>query len=161
MKQAQVKSAKTVKATRAGKFVDTAHVDTLKSNYKSERWIQNSRKLGKEDSLSVWYSVEELEQFLAEAKSHGGDGVRMYFGAYSQVNAPNPLYAGRQTIVMVATSVKDTDGMVVNKDLYISTPTGSNIVAYNLGKMCPPFCGGHEGGIEEMEIRITDMAITI
>ena len=155
MKQAQLK------ASKAGKFVDTAHVDTLKSNYKTERWLQNSRNLGKEDSLSVWYSVEELEEFLATARAQGGDGVRMYFGAYNKNNAPQPLYAGRQTIVMVATKLKEADGMVMNKDLYVTTAGGTNIVAYNLGRLCPPFCIEHQGGFEEMDINITDKALAI
>ncbi|RYY62416.1 MAG: hypothetical protein EOO05_02930 [Chitinophagaceae bacterium] len=155
MKQVQAKAAK------AGKFVDTAHVDTLKSNYKTERWLDNSKKLGKEDSLSVWYSLEELEQFLATAKAEGGDGVRMYFGAYSHVNAPNPLYAGRQTIVMVATKLKETDGMIVNKDLYVNNGKDTNIVAYNIGKLCPPFCIENGGGFEDMEINVTDKALAI
>lgn len=155
MKQAQAK------ATKAGKFVDTAHVDTLKSNYRSERWLQNSKNLGKEDSLSVWYSVEELEAFLATAKAQGGDGVRMYFGAYSKENAPQPMYAGRQTIVMVATKLKDAEGMMVHKDLYVNTDKGTNIVAYNLGKLCPPFCVIIGDPIEESGVSITDKALTI
>jgi hypothetical protein len=48
------------KTVKAGKLVDTAHVDTIIRNYKKERWVHNSKRLGKEDSLSVWYSIEEL-----------------------------------------------------------------------------------------------------
>jgi hypothetical protein len=59
------------KAKKAGKYVDTKHVDSLLSTYKKERWIHNSKRIGKEDSLSVWYSVEELQEFLATAKQNG------------------------------------------------------------------------------------------
>ena len=128
------------KSVKAGKFVNTEHVDTVIKNYKQERWVHNSKRLGKEDSLSVWYSVEELEEFLAKAREHGGDGVRMYFGAYDRDHAPKPLYAGRQTIVMVATKQIETTNGEVSKDIYLNTEKGNSILAYNVGRLCPPFC---------------------
>src|SRR5215203_3285986 len=67
-----------------GKYVDTKHVDTVIREYKQERWAQNSERIGKEDSLSVWWSVEEMENFLARAKDNGADGVKMYFAAYPE-----------------------------------------------------------------------------
>jgi hypothetical protein len=128
------------KSLKAGKLVNTEHVNTVIRNYKQERWIHNSKRLGKEDSLSVWYSLEELEEFLAKAKDHGGDGIKLYFGAYDQEHASQPLYAGRQTIVLVATKEKETANGTVNKDIYINTKKGTSILAYNAGKLCPPFC---------------------
>ena len=144
------------KSVATGKFVDTAHVDTVIRNYKKERWVQNSQRLGKEDSLSVWYSVEELETFLEKVKDHGADGVRMYFGAYGPEYKTHPLYAGRQTVVLVATKNKETETGDANKDVYISTENGTSILAYNVGKLCPPFCAEHPGGIEEIGITILD-----
>jgi hypothetical protein len=134
------------KSVRAGRFVNTEHVDTVIKNYKQERWVHNSKRLGKEDSLSVWYSVEELEEFLAKAKEHGGDGIRMYFGAYDQEHAPQPLYEGRQTIVMVVTKQKETRKGEVNKDVYINTDEGTTILAYNAGRLCPPMCTNDDFG---------------
>ena len=66
--------------------------------------------------------------------------MRFYFAAYSNDFAEQPLYAGRQTIVMVATQAKDTDKGIVDKDIYVSTENGTSILAYNVGKLCPPFC---------------------
>ena len=153
-------SSVTKKAVKAGKYVNTGHVDTVIKNYKQERWIHNSKRIGKEDSLSVWYSVEELEDFLATIKQNGGDGVRMYFGTYDAEKAPDPLYAGRQTVVLVATKLKETVFGEANKDLYIQTDKGTNILAYNIGKLCPPFCGNGGtttgGGIEEIGISLVD-----
>jgi hypothetical protein len=143
------------KTLKVGKLVNTEHVNTVIKNYKQERWVHNSKRLGKEDSLSVWYSVEELEEFLAKAKDHGADGIRMYFGAYGHHNAPKPLYAGRQTIVMVATKQKETTTGEVNKDIYINTEEGSTILAYNVGNMCPPFCP-HDNGSGGIGITIVD-----
>lgn len=133
------------KSKRAGKLVDTEHVNIVISNYKKERWANNSKHIGKEDSLSVWYSVEELEEFLEKVKEHGGDGIKMYFGAYDKEHAPKPLYADRQTVVLVATKAKETANGQVNKDLYISEEENTTILAYNAGNLCPPFCQNGEG----------------
>lgn len=135
------------KSIKAGKLVNTEHVNNIISNYKKERWAQNSRHIGKEDSLSVWYSVEELEEFLEKVKEHGGDGIKMYFGAYDKEHAPKPLYADRQTIVLVATKTKETAEGQVNKDLYISEKEHTTILAYNVGNICPPFCQQNGEGI--------------
>lgn len=144
------------KSVRVGKMVDSDHVDTVIKNYKQERWIHNSKRLGKEDSLSVWYSIEELEEFMEIAKTHGSDGVRLYFGAYDQEHAPQPLYAGRQTVVFVATKHKETEaGGTTNKDVYINTDKGSSILAYNAGALCPPFCKQYEGEGGGIDIGIT------
>jgi hypothetical protein len=123
---------------KVGRYVDTNHVDTVIRNYKRERWVQNSERIGKEDSLSVWYSVEELEGFIQKIKAHGGDGVKMYFGAYPENYDKKPEYSDRQTIVMVATRTKETEAGVANKDLYINP---GQILAYNMGSICPPNCG--------------------
>ena len=127
-------------SNNVGKYVDTKHVDTVIREYKHERWAHNSERIGKEDSLSVWWSIEELENFLAHAKDSGADGMKMYFAAYPKDYTEQPLYAGRQTVVMVATKTKETANGAVNKDLYTATENGPNILAYNMGKMCPPLC---------------------
>jgi len=133
------------KTVKVGKQVGNDHVNSVIRNYKTERWVHNSKRIGKEDSLSVWYSIEELEDFLALAKEHGADGVKLYFGAYSEHDAPKPMYEGRQTVVFVATKEKDSPSGVVNKDLYITTEKGPEILAYNIGTLCPPYCSIGDG----------------
>src|SRR5688500_6067019 len=137
------------KALKVGKFVNTYHVNSVIRNYKQERWVHNSKRLGKEDSLSAWFSVEELENFLEKAKVYGGDGIRVYFGAYDKEYTDQPLYAGRQTIVLVATKQKETKNGHINKDIYIQAEKGSTILAYNSAQLCPPFCDNSDdfGGI--------------
>lgn len=137
------------KSVKVGKFVNTEHVDTVIKNYKKERWAHNSKRLGKEDSLSVWFSADDIEAFLEKVKEHGGDGVRFYFGAYDEKFADKPLYAGRQTIVMVATKQKETLAGNVDKDIYVNTEKGTSILAYNVGRLCPPMCQNGEdfGGL--------------
>lgn len=130
------------KSLNVGKFVSTEHVDSVIRNYKQERWIQNSERLGKEDSLSAWWSIEELENFLETAKMHGADGVKFYFGAYAKDYAEKPEYAGLQTLAMVATKQKEgAYGTTVNKDVYVNGENGNTILGYNMANLCPPFCG--------------------
>ncbi len=130
------------KSLSVGKYVNTEHVDTVIRTYKKERWVHNSKRIGKEDSLSSWYSVEELEGFIDTIKQHGADGIKFYFAAYPENNAPKPEYAGRQTIVLVATKSKENGNGVTNKDIYITKNGSTDILAYNAGSLCPPFCGG-------------------
>jgi hypothetical protein len=135
------------KSLKVGGQVSTQHVDTVIKNYKQERWVHSSKRLGKEDSLSVWFTLEELQEFLDLAKQNGGDGIRLYFGAYDKDYETQPLYAGRQTVVLVATKERQTAHGAVNKDIYVNTENGSSILAYNMGKLCPPACSGFEEGI--------------
>src|SRR3981189_3992958 len=131
---------KTVK--KAGKYVNSKHVDSLLRNYKKERWVQNSKHIGKEDSLSVWYSLEELQEFLETAKENGADGIKMYFGVYKADTAKDQGYEDRQTIVMVASKNKiNSNGRGEDKSIYITTGNDSRILAYNAGRICPPYCG--------------------
>ena len=145
----------TKQTAKVGKFVSTGHVETVRRNYREQRWLQNSKRIGKPDSLSVWFSLEDIESFLEKLKNHGGDGIRFYFGAYDKEFAEKPLYAGRQTIVMVATRQKQTKSGTVDKDIYISTREGTGILAYNVGRPCPPVCAGGDG-LDDLGISIVD-----
>ncbi len=126
---------------RNGQQVGTDHVDSLISQYKKERWQANSAKLGKADALSTWYGMEELSCFLALAKEHAADGIKMYYGVYpSDPGLPSALH-GRQTVVLVATKTTRTNQGTINKDLYIDRNGHPEILAFNYGDLCPPFCG--------------------
>ncbi|MGN6420508.1 MAG: hypothetical protein ACTHMC_23565 [Pseudobacter sp.] len=125
------------KSVKVGKYVDVNHVNTLVRNYKQERWRQNSEHIGKDDTLSVWYSLEELEEFINKAKKSGANGIRLHFGAYPENFAPNPLFSKQQTVVFVATKNKhDDEGGYTEKNVYV----GAQILAYNYGGMCPVYC---------------------
>lgn len=131
------------KSLTVGKYVNTEHVDTVIRTYKQERWAPNSDRMGKEDSLSAWYSVEELESFIGVIKQHGADGLKIYFAAYPENYTEIPEYAGLQTVVLVGTKRKVSEnGKPADKDIYIQTEKGSQILAYNTARLCPPFCGG-------------------
>jgi hypothetical protein len=139
-------------------FVDTQHLHAVIREYKQTRWVQNSERLGKPDSLSAWFSVEAIEEFLEAAKTYGGDGVKLYFSVYPENFAPYPEYIGRQTVTMVATKSKETKmGGVANKDLYITRNGKTTILGTNLAIICPPNCNpSTEGGMGELGIAIID-----
>ena len=129
------------KSLKVGKYVSTEHVDTVIKTYKQERWVHNSERIGKEDSLSVWYSIEELEEFMATSKENGADGIKFYFAAYPENYTEKAGFEGRQTLVLVATKTKELETGVANKDIYIQNGEEAKILAYNAGSICPPLCG--------------------
>jgi len=137
------------KALKAGMYVDNAHVDSVIRTYKQERWVYNTERIGKEDSLSTWYSIEELEEFMETAKKNGADGVKIYFAAYPKDFPKQPEYAERQTVVLVATKQKQSLEGVQNKDVYVDGQAGPQILAYNAGQICPPWCGGKGVGPDD------------
>src|SRR5258708_17388949 len=123
---------------RARKSGSTDDVVNFIREYKQKRWVQNSERIGKADSLSAWYSVEELEDFLALAKSNGGDGIRFFYGAFPENYTAKPEYAGRQTLVMVATKSRTTeDGCVTDKNIYTKNNGRVEILSGGLPKTCP------------------------
>ena len=155
------------KSLQVGRYVNTEHVDKVIRTYKQERWVHNSDRIGKEDSLSAWYSVEELEEFIETAKQHGADGIKIYFAAYPENFTEVPEYAGRQTVVLVGTRRKKSETGIADKDIYIITEKGKEILAYNMSKICPPFCStgtkddGTDGGIGITIVDRKDQGLTI
>lgn len=149
------------KSVRAGKFVDTNHVNTLVSTYKKTRWAANSDRMGKEDSLSVWYSIEELEEFLMRAKECGADGVRMHFGAYPANFDKKPEVSELQTIVMVANVTSETVTGKVEKNIFVETENGKQILAYNYGGVLPTGDGIGADGVGITIVERADKGFTV
>jgi hypothetical protein len=140
------------------KNTSTEHADTLIREYKQKRWVQNSQRIGKPDSLSAWYSIEEMENFLDLAKSNGGNGIRFYYGAFPEYYVEKPEYAGRQTLVMIATKSRiSKEGLVADKDIYVRKNGRIKILSGTLPKGCPPACPPpSEGGMGDLGITIID-----
>ena len=121
------------KAVKAGRYVNTEHVDTLIRNYKKDRWMQNSERMGKEDTLGIWFSIDELEEFMQTAKLHGADGIRLCFGVYGE-KASRKGMEGRQTIALVATTAdEENTAYPIGKDVYTQRNGVSSLLAYNSG----------------------------
>ena len=145
-------------SVKVNKASSTVNADTLIREYKQTRWVPNSDRINKPDSLSAWYSIEDIENFLAIAKTKGGDGIKFYFGAYPENYLSTPEYAGRQTLVMVATRSKESEkGKIANKDLYFSNNGQLKILSGNGPLLCPPICNSNsEGGMGDLGITIID-----
>jgi hypothetical protein len=146
-------SVKTVSNASAGQTAD------LIREYKKNRWSPNSDRIGKPDSLSAWYSIEDMENFLAFVKSKGGDGIRFYYGAYPEDYAAKPEYAGRQTLASVGTRSKITEtGAIANKDIYYPQNGRLRILSgVNPPCLCPPYCPPpSEGGMGDLGITLID-----
>lgn len=131
------------KSVNAGQIATKQDVDNLISTYKQERWANNSDRMGKADSLSVWFTLEELEGFLENVRNNGGDSVRFHFGVFPE-DYSTPEFVGRQTIVMVGNRTKD-GSYATSKELYANNDGQPEVVAYYGGTVCPPFCGGGKG----------------
>jgi hypothetical protein len=144
----------TFKAT-AGRLVSRKHVDTLIRSYKHSRWLQNTERLGKPDSLSAWFTLDNLQEFLEMAKAHAADGIKIYFGAYPDQYEQKPEYSGRQTVVLVATKEKkNAAGRNANKDLYYQKNGKPEILAFDNATLCPPNCGEEGNGMDGDNIGI-------
>jgi hypothetical protein len=139
------------KSVHAGNYVSKNEMNELTSAYKQERWAANSERLGKADSLSVWFTVDELENFLAKVKAGGGNGVRVHFGTFPQ-DYRKPEVAGMQTVVLVANRSKD--GSLENaKELFVERNGRPEILALDGPVLCPPFCSGSGLGKSTLIVR--------
>ena len=143
---------------RVVKDTDTEKAETLIREYKQTRWAANSERMGKPDSLSAWYSIEEMENFLALAKANGGDGIKFYYGAFPEDHKAEPAYAGRQTLVGVATkSKRSVTGGLSDKDIYLRNGGHTKILNISTPTLCPPMCASNpEGGMGDLGITIID-----
>lgn len=125
-----------------GRLVGKAHVDELVRNYKKQRWLFNSQRIGKDDSLSTTFDLESLNEFLKQASQAKADSIRVYFGVYPENHEENPEYRNKQTIVMVASKqIQQENGKIIDKEIYIKKKEGYDILAFNFGRICPPDCG--------------------
>jgi hypothetical protein len=149
---------KTEKVVKIEKDETTKLAENLIREYKKTRWVSSSEKLGKPDSLSAWFSIKEMEDFIRAAKENGGDGIKFYYGSYPENYADLPLLAGRQTIVPVATRSKNTEtGGKSNKDIYVIKKGKTKILGGIVPIVCPPHCfSPSEGGIGDLGITIVD-----
>lgn len=120
------------KSVRVGKYVDSNHVNSLIRTYKQERWQQNSERIGQDDSLSLFYSIEELEEFLQKAKEAGANGVSVHFGVYPENFNEREGYAGKQTTVFVATDRQETATGITHRNVYHENGKGKQLLAYNM-----------------------------
>ena len=139
------------KFVNAGSYVGKTEKNALTSAYKQERWAANTERLGRADSLSIWYTVEELENFLNEVKENGGNGVRIHFGVFPE-GYRKPELVGMQTVVLVAN--RSADGTLENaKEL---RSRNGEILAMDGPIPCPPYCGTGGNGLGKASLVVRE-----
>lgn len=93
----------------------------LNVNYNNKKASLTAKKAGKEDANAIWYSLEELENYIHYIKTNGAkdgynvDGIRFYFGVYPDDEAHGEK-AGLTTLFLVPTGRKSE-----NKDPQIQS----------------------------------------
>ena len=121
--------------------------------------------LGKPDTRSVWYSKEHIAQLMEEIEHAGGDGLRIFLGAYG---ANHLDFVGQTCLVMSITRAQNiTEGVTIHKNVVLEEESDfaerSNSSRdmdrkplnyhskkdrdFNHGSPCPPSCDG-DGGFD-------------
>jgi hypothetical protein len=83
----------------------------LNVNYNNKRASLATAKGQKEDANAIWYSLEELENYIHYIKTNGAkdgynvDGIRFYFGVYPD-DEKHGEKAGLTTLFLVPTGKK-------------------------------------------------------
>ncbi|MEO8235659.1 MAG: hypothetical protein ABI549_09620, partial [Flavobacterium sp.] len=111
-----MKSEEIKLAVKPKQLISVEKAKELNSNYNTKRSDLLFKTTGKEDANAIWYSIEELENYIEYIKSEGEqqgytiDGIRFYFGVYSEAEEK----AGYTTIFL--------------------SPTGKSVEESQLGK---------------------------
>ena len=100
------------------KLIDEKLMDQLSASYSANNYliINSARGDGSKDSREYWYSIEDLEGYIAfvkkEAalKNHNVLGIKIKMGQYP-INGKfdprlNPKYAGYQAVYLVPTGLQ-------------------------------------------------------
>jgi len=142
-------------------FVDQTTINDRVTNYQSikhpilDTALKNIDN-GREETKSIWYSREHFETIVNEMDLTDADGVRVYFGAYSEEDGHAP---GQLCLMMVLTRTvgsNHTDIIYENEpDFEDRSNAGSRSRfagesekprQFNYGSPCPPICVNQEPG---------------
>lgn len=109
-------------------LITTKEAQVLCENFINTKSPELDKITGKEDANNIWFSIEDLENFLTTAREQLNaegksiDGVRVYLGSYPE-NYEEKNKANMTTVFMVATSENeeglsiDYQGVVMNRGL--------------------------------------------
>lgn len=113
-------------------------IDKFRQHYKGNKF-PGAEHL----SHGVWFSFEDLNKWINEAKDCSG--VRIYFATYLD-NEPHPSrniqgkvynYKHRNTVVLIATKKVGN----IEQDQYITVNQKLIDDPFNKGELCPEECG--------------------
>jgi hypothetical protein len=132
-------------------FVNKTEVSKRVNNYKTQKQGMLTEKMnGKEETRSIWYSREHLEEIMRELYYLNADGVRLYFAAY---DPEHELYGSQLSLVFVPTYLteenKHRDIIIEDEENYTARKamkqTGFDAnKGLDFGALCKPDCGDHE-----------------
>jgi hypothetical protein len=118
--------------------IDHAVAKQMVNNYAETRKKLIDQTHGINDTQSIWFSVDEVKQFVADL-SAGATGVRIYLGAYDNDYPSTP----NQTCIIAIETLKDaSSGKHVDSMQQAVAPLdgGGGGGPANNGKVCPPVC---------------------
>ncbi|SCY44874.1 MULTISPECIES: hypothetical protein [Flavobacterium] len=104
----------------------------LNSNYNNKRASLVAGKEEKEDANAIWYSLEELENYIHYIKTNGAkdgynvDGIRFYFGVYPD-DEKHGEKAGLTTLFLVPTGKKAENNTQVQSFALMKEAASSDI----------------------------------
>lgn len=141
-----------VKYGEPKQLISLEQANDLHLRYKNERSNILFQALNFEDANAVWFSVEELENYIHYAKEKGNeqniniDGIRFYLGVYPNDTTTYHDKAGKMTIFLTPTKKRTVDvdkKNAVNKLARQSQPLDpeqdvTSIQPMNFGNMGTP-----------------------
>ncbi|RXG11979.1 hypothetical protein DSM03_10776 [Leeuwenhoekiella aestuarii] len=103
-----------------------------------------NKTIGMPDSRSSWWSIEDLEQYIAYAKSQAAEkgskvnGLRVYYGAYPKDHS-NEEVAGYSTLFIVPTGMKTVEKAgLINYNSFLQSNEDLEIAPLNMGHLRKP-----------------------
>lgn len=113
----------------------------LNKNYNEKRGALVTEKSGVEDANAFWFSLEEIERYIAYVKDNGVekgftvDGIRIYLGVYPETEYKN---AGYTTVFLTPTGMANQVMLVRERSLQSDSPDITEIEPLNFGSMGNP-----------------------
>lgn len=103
----------------------------LNKRYNEKRSGLILSDIGKEDANAVWYSLEELENYINYIKTKGSEkgievnGIRFYIGVYPEDEVKHKEKAGLTTIFLSPTKKKSSN--ILERSLVDTSSVEENI----------------------------------
>ncbi len=107
----------------SNKLISKEQTRDLTNRYLELRAPLVNNSIGREDSNAAWYSIEELEAYIAyikdqsQQKGYVIEGIRFFQGVYPNNQQQYGEKAGLTTLVLVPTGIVSADKKLVSKNV--------------------------------------------
>ncbi len=129
-----------------GIFISKEAVNDRVKNFLLDKHRLLSQAMGKPETKSAWYSLEQFEELVEEMRLLQADGLRIYFGSYAAdiVDVANHL-----TIIFVPTrldesSQKHKDIVLEDEQDFPERLAATDRKNLDTAGLCPPGCDEHD-----------------